>query len=197
MRTWDDVKYLYYSIAKTYLRYHHQIDADELVNEAWLMTHPYINIKGYKLVHKIHRIMQAYIKSQEKNVYQHKLVKHEVFVDSLDEIFENIESFDRTDFIAVNDDHEIIDIQDYIEKYSKRLNYEERIILYLYYEKSFTYDEIGRVFGLTGERIRQKKESALIKMGRIKHNEKHTCDIVIIPTSYGFTKKHVRSRVSA
>ena len=143
MRTWDDVKYLYYNIAMRYIKYYPEYEVDELVNEAWIMTAPYINIEGSKLPHRMHSVIQAYIKKQKK----YCLINV-----PLNEYIPGDESFEEVDNV------------DFIMSVGKQLNHHEKILLCLRFQYGLSLRKIGQLFNLTNQAICYRLQNILRKM---------------------------------
>lgn len=163
MKTWDDVKYLYYSIASKLLPAGNQFQIDELVNEAWIMTYPYINVPNYKLPHKIYRVIQSYMNNQ-KQKYRDNYAYRNIHIGSIDEIQENLES----DVFADERSHDLegVEIYDYLDNIviDKTITSKEAIILYMKFILYLTQEEISNVCQLTHQRISQIIKEAFTKI---------------------------------
>jgi hypothetical protein len=163
MKTWDDIKYLYYGIASRYKRYHPEYDVDELVDEAWLMTYPFINVTDYKLPHRIHQVIQGYIRGSTPK-YRKKGIYHKPVIVSIDETLGCLKSQEKMNCFAIDNLEESIDMMDYVAEKAKQLNIEEKIILYLKFQFGLTNKKIGDLLNFTGERIRQKLDLTIGKL---------------------------------
>lgn len=158
MKKWDDVKYLYYNIAAHYLKSFPEYQADELVNEAWIMTYPFLD--NEHLANKIHQKIMGYIRFQKRQ----RVGGH---------VNQKFSEMGIVKWSHINDDNYIsinefigyeIETCDFIKEKAKKLNMEEKIILYLKFEYDMHLDIIGKLFNVTGERIRQKLYTIFDKM---------------------------------
>jgi hypothetical protein len=170
MKTWKDVEFLYYDIAGRYTTRWPQFQADELVDEAWIVTYPFINyVKG--LACMVHRAMMGYIR---KNLtkYHYKKVGNSLVQDTnkpiLIEYLDDLEPQKYTKaFSIIDNEFEDVDVVDYFDIKLSTLPVMERIILYMKYEWEMTFNEIGRLLNYTGERIRQIYNAIIKKVAFI------------------------------
>ncbi len=161
MKTWDDVKNLYYSIAYRYCKRYRQFRVDELVNEAWIMTYPYINTEGYKLPHKIHRVIQRYIKSQYES-YLEGDEKRNVAVCSIEANNEEINIHELLPDLRRQVDE--VEIADSILLCIRSLNFDERVLLYLRFYFELSLEHIGKLLGMSKQAVNVKLEDVYNRM---------------------------------
>jgi DNA-directed RNA polymerase specialized sigma subunit len=159
MKTWNDVKYLYYKIAGRYISQYPQFQADELVAEAWLMTYPYIGDEKYNLVARIWQVMKRYIMPTINSSYRQNYEYKQI-------LFDCINGKDFEDSNSYFDMHEL-EQEEELELLHERaihLTEQERLVLYFKFEYDLNDNEVGRIFGKSGEYARQIKVSGLNKL---------------------------------
>ena len=167
---WDDVRCLYYDIAYKYCIFYPQFQVDELVNEAWSMTYPFINDTEYNLPAKIYRVMSRYIKSQLYRKYREKGILKNITINSIN--LETEKDSPMTEFLFSDSDidNTVEDIET-IDMCIKGLTFDERILLYLRFCLELTLDKIGRLLNITKEAVWAKLRDIFNKM-KCNYNRK-------------------------
>ena len=163
MKTWNDVKYLYYNIAGKMRYKFPRFEIDELVNETWIRTYPYFDDEH--LINKIYQMMMVYIK-KEMPRYRDKEIYRNVELSSLDCLKETNGSEDKNDIIPlVNEEgYTLIENVDYLEGKTIGISYDDKVLLHLKYVKGLSIMEMSKLYNLTYERIRQKLNEVYAKM---------------------------------
>lgn len=140
MKTWDDVKLLYYKIAKQcsdrYLDFLRLYSLDDIVNEVWVRTYPYIQGSIKKLTFYIYQetknVIHQFYRKQRRGIENN--VQRSAEVKMLP-----IEEMDYAD----TEDNTIENI-DVLQTVVSKLTLEERIILFLRFYCDWTEAAIGK-----------------------------------------------------
>jgi DNA-directed RNA polymerase specialized sigma24 family protein len=145
MKTWDDVKYLYFKIAKKcsdgYADFLRLYELDDIVGEVWLLTYPYINGDIKTLVRQIyletkyliHKFYRQKRRGPSKNIQDCTEIK--------------MHPIEDMDFPAA-EHFEVIESVDVLETVIPKLSIEERVILLLRYFCEWTEVKIGQALAV-------------------------------------------------
>lgn len=103
---------------------------------------------------------------------ENKLPRETLEIESSEETFYNDEMYDENSCLDYEDNdfdyNEIINNKYLIERITSQISDRERDIVYRYYginqNERYTLEDIGKVYGLTRERVRQIVDKAMTKM---------------------------------
>jgi hypothetical protein len=155
MKTWDDVKNLYYKVIRPYAIWYGYVP-DELADIAYLETYDFFDIPANYLVRMIHQKVVAFIK-KDKFGYSGVSVS---FSGAMDEIAKK-----QNDIPEMLIKNEMLESRwGILQERAKNLTEQERLILYFKFEYDLNDNEVGRIFGKSGECARQIKASGLNKL---------------------------------
>lgn len=173
MRTWDDVKYLYYSIAKkvveNYRDFLRLYEINDLVNDVYILTYPFINEDKQKLSLRIYQVTKNMVFRFYRKQYRGKGARLNNAVKI------NFNPINNMDFQDEDIDH--TEIRDFIIERVQILTLEERIILFLRYFCNWTESAIGKLFGVEFQGIKYDIPSNVISY-RLKcvYDKLRTCE---------------------
>jgi hypothetical protein len=171
MKTWDDVKKLYYHIAWGLCRRFKQYEPDELVDEAYIPTYFLWDWDISKLTMRIYQRMMDYIRHEARRnrVGSGQNLKNLRVIN--EQSLENM-GFD----IPVNLKDEV-EVQEYIETKSKILTLEEKILLVLKYDYDVPLFRIGELFNYYDSEAGRRHKNILKKMRlSMKETEQLICE---------------------
>lgn len=174
MKTWENVKNLYYQIAWGLCKKFRQFEVDELVDEAYVWTYPYWDWEVSQLVGRIYQRMMDYIRKDSRRFVigqgQSLKNKRQISMCSLEEL--------NTD-IPINLKDEL-EVQEYIETKSKILTLEEKILLVLRFDYDVPLFRIGELFNYYDSEANRRFKNILKKMRlSMKETEQLLCEQIM------------------
>ena len=174
MKTWDDVKNVYYRIACGLHKKFRRFEVDELVDEAYVWTYPYWEWDLSELAMRVYQRMMDYIRKDSRRYVigqGHSLKNKRQISECSLESFNTDVPFDMKDSVEV---------WDYIETKSKILTLEEKILLVLKYDYDLPLFRIGELFNYYHSEAGRRLKKALAKMRlSTKETEQLLCEQIM------------------
>lgn len=172
MKTWDDVKNLYYGIARKLCRQFPQYEPDELVDESYIVTYPFFDCPNIK--HRVYIVMMNFIRSNVRRfrIGQGSSLKNKRIIKE-----HSIENMCYDVPVNLKDE---LEVQDYIETKSKILTLEEKILLVLRFDYDVPLFRIGELFNYYDSEANRRFKNILKKMRlSMKETEQLLCEQIM------------------
>ena len=153
MKTWEDVKYLYYGIAKklseNFTDFCKLYELDDIVDEVYIKTYPFIQSDMKQLTYYIYQetkhVIYTFYRKQYRGAGQGAL---------RDFTHIKFNAIGNKDFQKDENRFDYIDNMDYLETKIAKISFDERILLYLRHVLELTEAMIGRLLSVEFNGIR-------------------------------------------